>query len=178
MRSALFSTLQVRNEIAVLKKVSSGHRNIVTLHDYFEVCSYQRLSSVDIHRVSDFQDRTQLVSLFRSLHRWRTVRSYMCQGAILRGVSPPVATPKAQRHSIVFCFCRDAADLVRTVFKAVEYIHHEGIVHRDLKPENLLFRTKAEDADIMIADFGLSRVMDDNKHILLTEICGTPGVSS
>ena len=28
---------QVRNEIAVLKKVSSGHRNIVTLHDYFEV---------------------------------------------------------------------------------------------------------------------------------------------
>lgn len=30
---------QVRNEIAVLKKVSSGHRNIVTLHDYFEVRS-------------------------------------------------------------------------------------------------------------------------------------------
>ena len=29
---------QVRNEIAVLKRISSGHRNIVTLHDYFEVC--------------------------------------------------------------------------------------------------------------------------------------------
>lgn len=28
---------QVRNEIAVLKKVSKSHRNIVTLHDYFEV---------------------------------------------------------------------------------------------------------------------------------------------
>jgi calcium/calmodulin-dependent protein kinase I len=27
----------VRNEIAVLKRVSSGHKNIVTLHDYFEV---------------------------------------------------------------------------------------------------------------------------------------------
>jgi len=26
----------VRNEIAVLKKISSGHKNIVTLHDYFE----------------------------------------------------------------------------------------------------------------------------------------------
>ena len=46
----------------------------------------------------------------------------------------------------------------------------------DLKPENLLFRTKAEDADIMIADFGLSRVMDEDKFQLLTEICGTPGV--
>jgi len=29
---------QVRNEIAVLKRISSGHRNVVTLHDYFEVC--------------------------------------------------------------------------------------------------------------------------------------------
>jgi serine/threonine protein kinase len=49
--------------------------------------------------------------------------------------------------------------------------------HSDLKPENLLFRTPAEDADIMIADFGLSRVMDEDKFHLLTEICGTPGVS-
>ena len=29
----------------------------------------------------------------------------------------------------------------------------------------------------MIADFGLSRVMESNKLSLLTEICGTPGVS-
>lgn len=48
---------------------------------------------------------------------------------------------------------------------------------QDLKPENLLFRTKDEDADIMIADFGLSRVMEEEKLQLLTEICGTPGVS-
>jgi calcium/calmodulin-dependent protein kinase I len=59
--------------------------------------------------------------------------------------------------------------------KAVQYIHNSGIVHRDLKPENLLFRTPAEDADVMIADFGLSRVMEEEKFNLLTEICGTPG---
>ena len=46
----------------------------------------------------------------------------------------------------------------------------------DLKPENLLFRTQAEEADVMIADFGLSRIMDTDKLTLLTEICGTPGV--
>jgi len=69
----------------------------------------------------------------------------------------------------------DAAHLVRIVFSAVKYIHEQGIVHRDLKPENLLFRTKDEDADIMICDFGLSRVMDSEKFQLLTEICGTPG---
>ena len=70
----------------------------------------------------------------------------------------------------------DAADLMRATLSAVAYLHDNGIVHRDLKPENLLFRTKDEDADIMIADFGLSRVMDDEKFHLLTEICGTPGV--
>jgi tRNA A-37 threonylcarbamoyl transferase component Bud32 len=43
---------------------------------------------------------------------------------------------------------------------AVAYIHKGGIVHRDLKPENLLFRTPTEDADIMIADIGLSRIME------------------
>jgi serine/threonine protein kinase len=59
--------------------------------------------------------------------------------------------------------------------KAVQYIHESGIVHRDLEPENLLFRTPAEDADVMIADFGLSRVMEEEKFNMLTEICGTPG---
>jgi serine/threonine protein kinase len=57
--------------------------------------------------------------------------------------------------------------------KAVQYIHDSGIVHRDLKPENLLFRTAAEDADVMIADFGLSRVIEEEKFQVLTEICGT-----
>jgi calcium/calmodulin-dependent protein kinase I len=69
----------------------------------------------------------------------------------------------------------DAAGLVRTIMKGVQYIHDSGIVHRDLKPENLLFRTPAEEADVMIADFGLSRVMEEEKFHMLTEICGTPG---
>jgi calcium/calmodulin-dependent protein kinase I len=62
--------------------------------------------------------------------------------------------------------------------KAVQYIHESGIVHRDLEPENLLFRTPAEDADVMITDFGLSRVMDEEKFQLLTEICGTPSYAA
>lgn len=73
---------------------------------------------------------------------------------------------------------RDAADLVRTIFSAVAYLHKCGIVHRDLKPENLLFKDPSEEADIMICDFGLSRVIESDKIGLLTEICGTPGVST
>jgi calcium/calmodulin-dependent protein kinase I len=58
--------------------------------------------------------------------------------------------------------------------KTVQYIHDSDIVHRNLRPEDMLFRTPAEDADVMIADFSLSRVIKDEK-CHLTDICGTLG---
>jgi len=125
----------VRNEIAVLKRVSSGHSNIVTLYDYFETSN----------------------------------NLYLCFDLCSGGELFDRICAKGNYHE------PDAAGLVRTIMKAVQYIHDSGIVHRDLKPENLLFRTPAEDADVMIADFGLSRVMEEEKFNLLTEICGTPG---
>ncbi|KAH9039959.1 kinase-like domain-containing protein [Lactarius hengduanensis] len=109
----------VRNEIAVLKRVSSGHKNIVTLHDYFETSN----------------------------------NLYLCFDLCTGGELFDRICAKGNYHE------PDAADLVRTIMKAVQYIHECNIVHRDLKPENLLFRTPSEDADIMMADFGLSRVM-------------------
>jgi serine/threonine protein kinase len=125
----------VRNEIAVLKRISSGHPNIVTLHDYFET-SHNLYLCFDLCTGGELFDR-------------------ICA--------------KGNYYEA------DAASLVRTIFEAVKYIHDGGVVHRDLKPENLLFRTPDENADIMIADFGLSRVMETEKLSLLTEICGTPG---
>ncbi|GAW05866.1 Pkinase-domain-containing protein [Lentinula edodes] len=129
----------VRNEIAVLKRISSGNRNVVTLHDYFET-AHNLYLCFDLCTGGELFDRI------------------CAKGNYYEG---------------------DAASLVRTIMTAVSYIHSAGIVHRDLKPENLLFRTTAEDADIMIADFGLSRVMEGGiggeKLNLLTEICGTPG---
>lgn len=72
-------------------------------------------------------------------------------------------------------FESDAADLIRAVLSAVAYLHDHGIVHRDLKPENLLFRTPEDNADLLIADFGLSRIMDEEQFHVLTTTCGTPG---
>ncbi|CAG8494369.1 13473_t:CDS:2 [Acaulospora colombiana] len=69
---------------------------------------------------------------------------------------------------------RDAANLVRQMLRGVSYLHENGIVHRDLKPENLLFKDKSEDADILITDFGLSKILK-NKNDILTTACGTPG---
>lgn len=38
-----------------------------------------------------------------------------------------------------------------------------------------MFRDRSEDSDLLIADFGLSRVIDENKMTVLSTTCGTPG---
>ncbi|KAM4707536.1 calcium/calmodulin-dependent protein kinase type IV isoform 1-T1 [Discoglossus pictus] len=68
---------------------------------------------------------------------------------------------------------RDAADAVKQILEAVAYLHENGIVHRDLKPENLLYATPAPDALLKIADFGLSKIVDDQ--VTMKTVCGTPG---
>ena len=125
----------VRNEISVLKKISRGHKNIVTLHDYFETMN-------NLYLVTD-----------------------LCLGGEL-------FDRICARGSY---YERDARHVLKTVLSAVDYLHDHGIVHRDLKPENLLFLSRDEDSDLLIADFGLSRMIDETKFSILTTTCGTPG---
>ncbi|KAL1899195.1 Calcium/calmodulin-dependent protein kinase type I [Sporothrix stenoceras] len=125
----------IRNEIAVLKKVSMGHKNILTLVDYFETMN-------NLYLVTDLALGGELFD--------RICR----KGSYYES---------------------DAADLIRATLSAVAYLHDHGIVHRDLKPENLLFRTPEDNADLLIADFGLSRIMDEEQFHVLTTTCGTPG---
>jgi len=68
---------------------------------------------------------------------------------------------------------RDAANLVKKLCEGLEYIHEMGIIHRDLKPENLLLKSKDNDVDIKIADFGLSKIM--GSAAMTQTACGTPG---
>ncbi|ORY06427.1 putative calmodulin-dependent protein kinase type 1 [Basidiobolus meristosporus CBS 931.73] len=125
----------IPHEISVLKKVSRGHENILSLIDYFE-------TQENIYIVTELAEGGEL--FYRIYDRG----SY---------------------------FERDAAHIVHSILNGIAYLHENGIVHRDLKPENILFRTKDEESDIVIADFGLARIMDDEKiRILMTE-CGTLG---
>ena len=57
---------------------------------------------------------------------------------------------------------------------AVSYCHAKGIVHRDIKPENLLLADKDGGiSSLKMADFGLSRMLEDGK--MASTACGTPG---
>ncbi|GMH77876.1 hypothetical protein TrST_g12464 [Triparma strigata] len=67
----------------------------------------------------------------------------------------------------------DARDCIRTILDALHYIHMNKIAHRDLKPENLLLRSKDNDTDVKIADFGFAKKCSKQK--CLKTQCGTPG---
>ncbi|XP_048469891.1 calcium/calmodulin-dependent protein kinase type IV-like [Rhincodon typus] len=59
-----------------------------------------------------------------------------------------------------------------TAFLA-KYLHENGVVHRDLKPENLLYADLSSEAPLKIADFGLSKIL--NEQVTMKTVCGTPG---
>lgn len=67
---------------------------------------------------------------------------------------------------------KDSALLVHKMVEAMKYLHALGIAHRDLKPENLLLKTKDTLTDVKIADFGLSRIV--NESAIMRTACGTP----
>lgn len=67
----------------------------------------------------------------------------------------------------------EARELVRTLLVAIKACHDKRVVHRDLKPENLLLKSKTDDRDVKVADFGFA-VVAENDHCLSTQ-CGTPG---
>ncbi|KAI9203286.1 kinase-like domain-containing protein [Polychytrium aggregatum] len=68
---------------------------------------------------------------------------------------------------------RDAARIIYTVLDALSYLHSHKIVHRDLKPENLLFKSPAPNAPLLLADFGVSNIVEDGS--MLKTVVGSPG---
>jgi len=71
---------------------------------------------------------------------------------------------------------KDASELIAKVISAVRYLHKKGIIHRDLKPENLLYASPDADAEIKLADFGLSKIVGLEEESSVTNTtCGTPG---
>ncbi|XP_075457976.1 calcium/calmodulin-dependent protein kinase type IV isoform X1 [Ascaphus truei] len=147
----------IRTEIGVLLRLS--HPNIIKLKEIFE-------TPTEISLVLELVTGGELFD--------------RCLYPPIPGVSASSPTnPRSQTakgHRIVekgYYSERDAADAVKQILEAVAYLHENGIVHRDLKPENLLYATAAQDAPLKIADFGLSKIVDDQ--VTMKTVCGTPG---
>jgi len=65
-----------------------------------------------------------------------------------------------------------ASELIRTMLEAIRHCHQKNIVHRDIKPENFVFKTKAQDSEMVLIDFGCAKIVEDET--AYADLVGTP----
>jgi len=65
----------------------------------------------------------------------------------------------------------EARALIRILLNTLAFLHNKSIAHRDLKPENLLLKSKDDDSNIILADFGFATRCTGKS---LNQVCGTP----
>ncbi|XP_028409552.1 2-5A-dependent ribonuclease-like [Dendronephthya gigantea] len=62
--------------------------------------------------------------------------------------------------------------MIREILSGLEFLHGKGILHRDLKPSNVLVDIEGR---MKLADFGISRVVNEDETTVETDAKGTRG---
>ncbi|OMJ67872.1 hypothetical protein SteCoe_34848 [Stentor coeruleus] len=66
---------------------------------------------------------------------------------------------------------QEAAQIMKQLLSAINYLHLNNITHRDLKPENFLYESETSDI-VKLCDFGMSIKVEGNSR--MKSIAGTP----
>ncbi|XP_028415832.1 probable serine/threonine-protein kinase ireA [Dendronephthya gigantea] len=83
----------------------------------------------------------------------KTLDKYVCS----------LSTDHLQRHG---------RKMIKDIFAGLAFLHGEGILHRDLKPKNVLVDVGG---CMKLADFGISRVLNEEETTFHTDAKGTTG---
>lgn len=67
-------------------------------------------------------------------------------------------------------------DIIPSLNEGLKVLHDNGILHKDLKPSNIMVGDNQK--DVVIIDFGISSVREDNNTIIVTKTGMTPEYSA
>jgi len=95
------------------------------------------------------------------LNRWYELQEFAKLGTLKNLIT--------NDHSFTLTNIRKIVEEMALILKT---IHNENIIHRDIKPDNILVRTK-EPLDLIITDFGISSVLDEEMSKKMTSKSGT-----
>lgn len=82
---------------------------------------------------------------------------------------------KARRHQNQPFTMSEVARVFSALCEAIDYAHSRKMIHRDLKPANVMIN---EDGQVMLADFGIARIMGGTQYTATGSMAGTPAYMS
>ena len=121
------------------------------------------LDEIDVLRAIDHPNVISLVEVYESERRVHLILPYYSGGELFDRIKDKV-----------FYKERDAVLVMKSILSGLEYLERKRIVHRDLKPENLILKSKDNDYDLVIADFGLATFLP-SCNTLKEQKCGSLG---
>ncbi len=65
---------------------------------------------------------------------------------------------------------QETMSYIEQAASALDYAHAHGVIHRDIKPSNFMLHT---DGRLVLADFGIARIMDDGNTTIGATLTGT-----
>ncbi|CAK78483.1 unnamed protein product (macronuclear) [Paramecium tetraurelia] len=122
------------------------------------------LKEIDIMRKLDNKNVLQLHEIFEDENNVYLIVDYLQGGELLKQIENSL--DGYTEHLV--------QNLMYNLLTSLNYLHSKQILHRDIKPENLILRSKDCLTDLVIADFGLSDIYNE-QGVYLFQRCGTVG---
>ena len=148
----------IKREIAIMKKLE--HPNVLRL---FEVLDDPNVNK--LYLVLEYMKNGDLLHFIKE----RDIKEEKDNSSKDKSLK--------RKNSKVFSPLRDQElwFIFKQVIAGVRYLHYQNIVHGDIKPQNILV---SEDGTVKLADFGISKMLENGSNQKLVNAAGTPAFMS